>query len=132
MVAKRTELNQKKHDKLVEKIAEKRFSYDDRTTHTNPNGEKNYAVDDEYPDIVAVKSESNPIMGEVETDETVNKEESKQWKRYAALDGSIYLYVPKSEVSDAKTLIQNGKIGISGLRSFHSDNGKLTITNIDM
>jgi len=132
LVEKRTELSQKEHDKLVAEIAKKRFSYEDRKTYTNPNGEKNYAVDNEYPDIVAVKSGSTPIMGEVETEETVTEEESEQWLRYAALDGAIYLYVPKSKVSDAKTIIQNRKIGISGLRSYEYVNDKLVIQNIEV
>lgn len=132
MVGKRTKVSQTEHDKLVAIIAKKRFSYEDRTTYTNPNGEKNYAVDSEYPDIVAVKSESAPIMGEVETEETVSEEESEQWKRYVALDGAIYLYVPKSKVPDAKTIIKNKKVGITGLRSYKYVNGKLIITNIEM
>ncbi len=40
----RTQPEQLEHDKLVAAIATERFSYDDRTTHTNPNGEKNYPV----------------------------------------------------------------------------------------
>ena len=132
MVEKRKELSQKGHDKVVADVAKERFSYKDRTTYTNPNGEKNYAVDSEYPDIVAVKSGSTPIMGEVETEETVSEEESKQWKTYAALDGTIYLYVPKSKVVDAKTIIKNKKIGIEGLRSFEYIDDKLVIKDIEM
>ena len=132
MVEKRTDPSQKNHDKLVAKIAKKRFSYNDRTTHTNPNGEKNYAVDSKYPDIVAVKSESTPLMGEVETEESVSEEESKQWESYAALDGAIYLYVPKSKVSEAKTIIENKGIGITGLRSYEYVDDKLVIKNIEI
>lgn len=132
MVKKRTDANQKEHDKLLAIIAKKRFSYDDRTTHTNPNGEKNHAVDSEYPDIVAVKSGTTPVMGEVETKKSVSEEESEQWKRYAALDGVIYLYVPQSKVSDAETIIKDKKIGITGLRSHEYDNDKLVIKNIEI
>jgi hypothetical protein len=126
----RTNPEQLEHDKLVAAIATERFSYSDRTTYTNPNGEKNYAVNGEYPDIVAVKSGDNPIMGEVETESSVNEEESDQWKSYAALPGYIYLYVPKSKASDARTIINSESIGITGLRSYEYVNGKLVITNV--
>jgi hypothetical protein len=130
LVKKRTKAKQKEHDKLVAKIAKKRFSYDDRTTYTNPNGEKNHAVDNEYPDIVAVKKEVVPGMGEVETAKTVSGDESKQWKKYATLDGSFYLYVPKSKVSEAEKIIKEKEIEITGLRSYEYDDDKLVIENI--
>ena len=132
MAEKRTQLSQTEHDKLVAMIARERFSYEDRTTYTNPDGEQNYAVNGEYPDIVAVKSGDTPIMGEVETEESVTEEESEQWKRYAALSGAIYLYVPKSKVSDAKAIIKSKKIGITELRSYEYADGKFVITNVEM
>jgi len=132
LVVKRTELSQKDHDELVAKIAKERFSYEDRTTYTNPDNEQNYAVDGEYPDIVAAKSGSSPIMGEVETEGSVSEEESEQWKKYAALNGCVYLYVPKSKVSDAKRIIKDKEVRITGLRSYEYVDGEFVITNIEM
>ncbi len=71
-------------------------------------------------------------MGEVETESSVNEEESDQWKKYSALSGAIYLYVPESNVADAKTIVNCNKIGIAGLRSYEYVNGKLVITNITL
>lgn len=133
MVAKRTELNQKEHDKLVSEVAKQRFSYKDGTvTHKNPNGEKNCAVDNEYPDIVAVKDKNVFAIGEVETEETVTDNEAKQWISYAALSKYFYLYVPKSKIADAKTIIKNKKVGIKGLRSFEYANDKLVIKDVEI
>lgn len=65
-------LEQNLHDKAVSDIAKKRFSYANATrTYTNPSTEKNYAFDDLYPDIVAVKDTSVVAIGEVETESTV-------------------------------------------------------------
>lgn len=133
MVAKRTELSQTEHDDLVALIAKKRFSYTDGSvTYTNPNGEKNCAVDDQYPDIVVVKDKSVQRIGEVETEETVTENEAEQWKTYAALNKYFYLYVPKSKVADAKTIIKSKNVGITGLRSFEYVDDELVIKNIEI
>ena len=133
MVGKRKELTQKEHDKLVSEIAKRRFSYNDGSiTYVNPNGEKNFAVDDQYPDIVVAMDESVQTIGEVETEETVTEDEAEQWKTYARLNDYFYLYIPKSKVADAKTIIKTKKIGIRGLRSFEYVDDKLVIKKVEI
>lgn len=133
MVEKRSELSQEEHDKLVSEIAKKRFSYKDGSvTYANPNGEKNFAVDDQYPDIVVVKDETVQTIGEVETEETITENEAEQWETYATLNDYFYLYVPKTKVADAKTIIENKKVGIKGLRSYEYVSDELVIKNIEI
>lgn len=132
-IAKRTSLSQQEHDKLVSEIAKARFSYTDGTkTYTNPDGEKNCSMDNEYPDIVAVKDKTVVAIGEVETEETVNEEEAKQWISYAAFKTNFYLYVPKPKVSDAMNLMKSKKIGVTGLRSYEYVDDKLVVTDIQI
>jgi hypothetical protein len=89
-------------------------------------------VDSEYPDIVAVKDKTVVAIGEVETEESVNEEEARQWISYAAFKINFYLYVPKSKVSDAVNLIKSKKIGVAGLRSYEYVDNKLVVTNIQI
>lgn len=132
-MGKRATLSQQEHDKIVAEIAKVRFSYTDGTkTYTNPDGEKNFPVDSEYPDIVAVKDHIVAAIGEVETEETVNEEEAEQWISYANFKINFYLYVPKSKVSDAISLIKSRKIGVAGLRSYEYVNSKIVVTDIQI
>lgn len=134
-MVKRELSEQKFHDRAVVDIAKARFSYKNGTkTYTNPGSEKNYGINDLYPDIVAVKDTSVVAIGEVETKSTVTPEEAEeQWKLYGLKVKYFYLYVPKEKVSTAKEIIQQKQIDLKGLRAyFYDKEGNIHIQNIPL
>jgi len=126
---------QETHDKAIADIVKERFSYTDGTkTFINPSIEKNYAVDNLFPDIVAVKDASVVAIGEVETESTVSLQHAEeQWKQYGLKVEYFYLYVPKEKVSEAQEIIRQKQIRLKGLRSyFYNLQGKIQIKNIPL
>lgn len=125
------------HDQVVQHITLMRFGFPDAEhphwqTYTN-HPERSMPVYDHegnvhYPDIVVVDTSINEakLIGEVETSDTVNKEESMQWSDYSRL-GHLYLYVPQGYSSLAKSLANN--ITIAGFRQFYVSNGTIEIKN---
>jgi len=132
-MVKREILEQNLHDKAVADIAKERFSYNDGTkTYTNPGTEKNYAVNNFYPDIVIVKDASVIAIGEVETESTVTPEPAEeQWKPYGLKITYFHLYVPYVKVSEAKKIIREKQIRLKGLRAYlYDEQGNIEIQDI--
>jgi hypothetical protein len=116
-MAIRTVEQQSIHDAWVRAIAQQHFpypnpGYPNRRTYTNPGSFKNAWLGPEdskvYPDIIvldASKSLGNVVMyAEVETAESVNQEESAQWRDYASRGALFYLYVPVGSGLSARRL----------------------------
>ena len=136
---KRRETNQGDHDKAVKDIAVARFSYEENDTYTNPGGEKNAYVGPEsnpqYPDIVVLEKGAGRRtavnIAEIETADSINEEESKQWDDYFQTGIPFYLYVPSGYSGTAKILLKNNRIVVAGLRTYNYDQfGRISITNI--
>jgi len=133
--------DQESHDKLVKLVAESgRYTSENYTMYTNPNGPSQWQksagkVNDEeqYPDIVGISKTTNnsTIIAEIETETSVTEEESQQWKDYAKLGISFYLYVPLANVEDAKKLLKEKNITIKGLRGYEVKDEKITIHDIE-
>lgn len=101
-------LNQ--HDKLIQ------AAYDglDKTNHdvyANYNQQKNTSINGQFPDIiVTLKNDKNvKFIIEVETENSITINETKQWKVYSELCETFYLLVPFSLKTKAELLcVQNG------------------------
>ena len=87
-----------------------------------------------YPDIVVVDaSASNNIelIGEVETEATINQDHVQQWRTYSGLNAPFFLYVPSTLVQEARRLLSSNDVNLSGgLRSYSKDaQGDVLILN---
>src|SRR5690349_19740289 len=90
------------HDQWVAAIARDQFSFPLQPTwrtSTNPGSFKRQAVRfgsvEAFPDIVVADSTNRlVIVAEVETSESVNEIEARQWRQYSAAQ-LFYLYVPQ-------------------------------------
>lgn len=130
------------HDKAVADIAKIRFPFPDKDhqnwkTYLNePNQTKGIKMNGNtaYPDIVVVDTQKKiaEMIGEIESDSSVNEDEVAQWKEYSKAANSFFLYVPKDKVDDAKHLLINNKVNISGLRAWQYDSSKITVTNVEL
>ena len=139
-MATRESSEQSVHDKAVADIAQVRFSgakWQDKTAHTNPDGEQNCGVKADsatvYPDIVIMKTGTNSVTGavEVETQSSVTEDEAKgQWKAYASLGTNFYLYVPAGCGATAQELAKKLKISIPWFREWWYEEGKLKVKEL--
>lgn len=132
--AARDARQQQAHDQAVELIAKTRYQFAGMTTHTNPGGLKNKSAgiaggQEQYPDIVAIEDSTRKpsTIAEVETDESVDEQESKQWSDYGSLGLTFYLWVPASKVNDTVRIIEARGIRskIDGLRGYSIKDGSL-------
>ena len=132
-----------RHDRLVIEVARIRFVYpttDHPTyvTYTNEPAQRmgmKTGSSVVYPDIVVVDaSASNNIelIGEVETEATINQDHVQQWRSYAGLKVPFYLYVPSPLVQEARRLLSSNGVSLSGGLRFYSNDaqGGLQITNL--
>jgi len=98
---------------------------------TNPSQEKNQHVirgeDKVYPDVVYRPKSGELItrLYEVETEESVNEDEAKQWKLYNSGKSSFYLVIPKNKLVNAKKLVSDANFTIDG---YHIFDEKLNIS----
>lgn len=128
------------HDKALRDIARKRFDGIKYDVYTNPGGEKNAYVGPDsnplYPDIVVLekgygRSRTAIAIGEVETQDSINEIESKQWANYSATKIPFYLYIPTGCIKETIALLNKKNIKISGLRAYrYSSAGELIVINI--
>jgi len=137
-MAKRSATEKSQHDTAVRDIARARFGFPTdkqpkwRTFINEPEPTKGVKTTDGsvlYPDIVVVNDkDSVEMIGEVESDSTVNDEEVAQWRDYSALGTTFYLYVPSGLCQDAKTLARG--VSITGFREYlYTADGSLKVTN---
>lgn len=102
------------HDKVIAKIKAWKEGQE-RYAVTNPGQEKNVEGSVKrgdqtvYPDVVVRPKKGEPIdeLYEVETPDSIDEEETGQWKKYNAGKSSFYLVVPEGYVSVAKNLIRD-------------------------
>ncbi len=76
------------------------------------------------------------VICEVETEDTVNKDQVPRWKKLSELAGVTYklkkffLYVPEGVEGLAQKLLEENDIEYAGLRTWAVKNGKLVIAPI--
>lgn len=129
------------HDKAVTDIAKVKFPFPNQQnqnwmTYLNePNQTKGINMNGNtiYPDIVVVNTKEKTVamIGEIESDSSVNQNEVDQWKEYSKA-GTFFLYVPKGTESEANKLISKNSVTISGLRTYHYDGPNIVITKIQL
>ena len=112
------------HDKVVRDIVShlNTKTYD---VYINPGQEKNAGIGDNYPDVILTERNGTTVkfIMEVETDESVSKEEAlRQWKKYVSeINATFYLVVPTLSLKKAKDLCQ--REGINARFTTYSVNG---------
>jgi hypothetical protein len=110
-----------RHDRTVALVAQQEFSYpntsnpDLQTCLNEPThimGIKTSA-NPIYPDIVVVDKTKNVavMIGEIETEMTINAAGAGQWRTYSGLCGAFYLYVPASAIWETRNLLTSNGTG---------------------
>jgi hypothetical protein len=137
-MAKRARAEKSQHDKAVQDIATARFRFPNKdhpnwqTSVNEPEPTKGVQTSDDsvlYPDIV-VDDDKHAVqmIGEVESESTVNDDEVAQWRDYSALGTTFYLYVPSGLCQEAKALAQG--VSITGFREYlYTRDGSLKVSN---
>jgi hypothetical protein len=97
------------HDWVIRKIKDK-YSKIYKEVHINPGEEKNFQLKEHYPDVVFVNYGQVVLIAEVETQETVNEEEAKEWKELSNLGVQLVLLVPKEMQNAARDICWKGGI----------------------
>lgn len=128
------------HDRAVVDIAKARFDYSNtsptwRTYVNEPKPMKGIPKNSRiiYPDIVVfdTRDDSLQVVAEIETESSVNQEETTQWSEYSSVTGRFFLYVPKGFGLLAKGLLVNNNISYAGLREYSYDSeGKLSVVKV--
>ena len=97
------------HDKVVRDIVS-HLNTETYDVYINPGQEKNAGIGDNYPDVILTERNGTTVkfIMEVETDESVSKEEAlRQWKKYVSeINATFYLVVPTLSLKKAKDLCQ--------------------------
>lgn len=123
---KRTANIQNIHDRVVRASKETYFELQKQgyIVSINPNGEKNQSVGSEqqcFPDVIVWKpSENDPSSGkaiiieEIETEDSVNNDESEQWIEYSKLGvNKFILIVPQNTIQSTMNIIRTKQININ-------------------
>ncbi len=127
--ALRSEAREALHDRAIQDIARARFAFPNakyphyKTYVNHPHRTMGVEMPDAavaYPHIVVVLHPENytKILGEVETNETVNQDVAYyEWRPYAEL-APLYLYVPVGKGDEALSLCRRYNIPVVGVRTW--------------
>jgi hypothetical protein len=91
------------HDWVIRKLKEK-YSRLYKEVQTNPGEEKNFEFKGYYPDVVFANYGQIVLIAEVETEETINEEEVKEWRELSNLGVQLVLLVPKEMQNAARDI----------------------------
>ncbi len=106
------------HDRVITALKKTLFNYPNDKhpnlkTHTN-HPIKTHAVSNHiggqfYPDLVVLDSRTEKVVSvvEVETVNTINENEAKQWLKFATLGENFYLFFPRGFGVKVKEFCQN-------------------------
>ena len=124
-MANRTSDSQSEHDRVIEASAATWRRNQANVVHTNPNGKQNFSVNDSsFPDIV-ITDVNNRLLAieEIETEDSVNQLESKQWTEYAGFGVKFNLVVPATKINEAYELIK--PVGNIRIQGYSQRNGQI-------
>ncbi|HEU4760134.1 MAG TPA: hypothetical protein VFT91_09165 [Dehalococcoidia bacterium] len=125
----RSEAREALHDRATQDIARARFAFPNakyphyKTYVNHPQRAMGVEMTDgsvAYPDIVVVLHPENysKMLGEVETNETVNQDVAYyEWRPYAQL-APLYLYVPVGKGDEALSLCRRYNVSVVGIRTW--------------
>lgn len=110
----------REHDFVLEKTAEKFYSNSKYIVYKNPNQQKNASVGGLYPDIVVCDGVGNTkIIDEIETKESVTDSEAEQWKNFSRLNVDHFsLTIPYSEVDGLFYLLDKHSISVDSVWAY--------------
>jgi hypothetical protein len=91
------------HDWVIRKLKEK-YSRLYKEVQTNPGEEKNFEFKGYYPDVVFANYGQIVLIAEVETEETINEDEVKEWRELSNLGVQLVLLVPKEMQNAARDI----------------------------
>jgi hypothetical protein len=78
-----------------------------------------------FPDLVVWRTGGEngrtAIIEEVETNETVNDQEAKEWERYSHFGATFYLIVPKDCMDQAEEIVKRLRIGVDAVEGYYFD-----------
>lgn len=78
-----------------------------------------------FPDVVVWRTGGEfgrtEIIEEVETCDTVNDQESKEWARYAAFGVTFYLIVPQECMEQAEEIVTRLGIRVDAIEGYYFD-----------
>ena len=141
----RPRVDQDQHDKVIQMVKKKEWEnlVNVEKVETNPDGETNRSagqvrkgerIEDQYPDIVAISAKTHRpgIIGEIETEQSINENEAEQWSDYAILGINFYLYVPATKKDEAfQILVQKDLYKkIRSLRTYKVANESVDIGTV--
>ncbi len=106
------------HDWVIRSL-KAQFGREYQEVHINPGDEKNYELKGHYPDAVFENYGQVVMVIEVETAETVNEDEAKQWKEFSKLGAKLSVLVPKELHKNAMDICwKNGLAGKINIGSY--------------
>lgn len=121
------------HDVLVKEIVRQRFDNPQWEVFVNTEEKKERGLliggSVVYPDIVVFKIGTNEVIGvgEIEMEETVNEERARRWQALSRVAPSLWLYVPKSKLEEARKLIKDLRLRNAMLRLWESTEGIVSV-----
>ncbi len=78
-----------------------------------------------FPDLVVWRTGGDygrtAIIEEVETSETVNELEAKEWERYTHFGASFFLIVPKDFMDRAEEIVSRMNIKVDAIEGYYFD-----------
>jgi len=114
------------HDKVVAALKKTLFNYPSnkhpqlKTIANHPI--KSHSISDHmggrfFPDLVVLDARTERIVSavEVETDNTINENEAKQWVKFASLCDNFYLFFPRGLEAKVKKFCQE----ITNVHCYH-------------
>ncbi len=102
----------KQHDKIIYQLADELKDCGYKAV-INPTQEKNGSIDGLYPDIIVTDTDMNPVyIIEVETIDSINNTEAKQWKNYTKTQIPFILCVPKESLYKTMHICQQYNIDV--------------------
>jgi hypothetical protein len=87
-----------------------------------------------FPDIVVMNSSTTEVemLGEVETARSLRAADVvDKWRAFSA-SGSLYLFVPLSELDRARSLLKPLGLRLAGLRAYKNNLGQRTVEVIEV
>lgn len=97
--------------------------------YTNPGQQKNTHINNNYPDIIITDKNSRApkFIIEVETPDSINFNETAQWRTYSTLGGLFYLLVPLNLKNQAELLCRQQSIR-ARFGTYRIENNRIVIS----
>jgi len=116
------------HDNIIQ-VAYNNLDKTNHDIYINPGQQKNTHINNYYPDIIITdkNSKAPKFIIEVETPDSINFNETTQWKSYSTLGGLFYLLVPLNLKNQAELLCRQQGIK-ARFGTYHIENNQIVIS----